>query len=173
MQGTHTSRVQAGLRLGFCLFLVSDVFFFAGFFWAYLHSSLAPAVELGSIWPPAGVVSISAFHVPLLNTVVLLSSGATVTWSHFSLVSGHFSTSFLSLALTILLGSFFSLLQVYEYYSSSFCISDSVYGSCFYLATGFHGIHVLIGSCFLLVALLRLLNFHFSPSRNLGFLFAC
>ena len=173
MLGSHTDRVQAGLRLGIFLFLVSELFFFLGFFWSYLHCSLSPNVELGSIWPPPGVSSVSPFHVPLLNTVLLLSSGATVTWSHFSLLSGQTSSRLTSLGLTLLLGVFFSSLQLFEYYISSFCISDSVFGSCFFLATGFHGIHVLIGTLFLLVAFLRIINFHFSPSRHLGFLFAC
>lgn len=171
--GLHTTRVQSGLRLGICLFIVSEIFFFLGFFWAYLHCSLSPNVELGSSWPPLGVSSLSAFHVPLLNTVVLLSSGATVTWSHASLMSGLPFSSFAALCLTVSLGLFFTLLQGFEYHISSFCISDGAYGSCFYLATGFHGLHVFIGTIFLLVSLFRLFNFHFSSSRHLGFEFAC
>ena len=144
-----------------------------GFFWAYFHCSLSPNVELGSCWPPLGVSSLSAFHVPLLNTVVLLSSGATVTWSHASLMSGLPFSSFVALGLTVSLGLFFTLLQGFEYHISSFCISDGAYGSCFYLATGFHGLHVLFGTIFLSVILFRLFYFHFSSSRHLGFDFAC
>jgi len=171
--GFHTLRVQGGLRLGIGLFIVSEIFFFLGFFWAYLHCSLSPNVELGSCWPPLGLQSLSAFHVPLLNTIVLLSSGATVTWSHSSLKSGFIGTSLFPLGLTVALGVFFSLLQCFEYHMCSFCISDSAYGSCFYLATGFHGLHVLIGTLFLRLCLFRLYLYHFTPTRHLGFEFAC
>jgi len=171
--GFHTIRVQFGLRIGIGLFIVSEVFFFLGFFWAYLHCSLSPAVELGSCWPPLGLQSISAFHVPLLNTVVLLSSGATVTWSHAALKSGSYSTSLVALSSTVLLGAFFTLLQGLEYHLSSFCISDGAYGSCFYLATGFHGLHVIIGTLFLTIRIWRIGAFHYSPSRHLGFEFSC
>ena len=171
--GFHSIRVQSGLRLGIGLFIVSEVFFFLGFFWAYLHCSLSPNVELGSCWPPLGLSSLNAFHVPLLNTVVLLTSGATVTWSHACLSSGSFSSSFSGLVVTVSLGAFFTLLQGYEYHMCSFCISDGAYGSCFFLATGFHGLHVIIGTLFLLVCLYRLVSNHFSSTRHLGFVFAC
>jgi len=171
--GFHTKRVQYGLRLGIGLFIVSEIFFFLGFFWAYLHCSLSPNVELGSCWPPPGLQSLRAFHVPLLNTVVLLASGATVTWSHAALKEGCSFLSLLALGLTVLLGAFFTLLQGFEYHISSFCISDSSYGSCFYLATGFHGLHVIIGTFFLTIRLWRLGALHYSPSRHLGFEFAC
>jgi len=171
-QGYHTHRVQYGLRLGMGLFIVSEIFFFLGFFWAYLHCSLSPNVELGSSWPPLGLQSLSAFHVPLLNTVVLLTSGATVTWSHASLKAGHTSTSFAAIGLTVLLGAIFTLLQCFEYHISSFCISDGAYGSCFYLATGFHGLHVLAGTLFLLIRLVRIGALHYTPSRQLGLQFA-
>jgi len=173
IQGFHTKRVQYGLRLGIGLFIVSEIFFFVGFFWAYLHCSLSPNVELGSCWPPLGLQSLSAFHVPLLNTVVLLSSGATVTWSHSALKTGSTPTSFAALGTTVLLGAFFTILQGFEYHISSFCISDGAYGSCFYLATGFHGLHVIIGTFFLTIRLWRILALHYTPSRHLGFEFAC
>lgn len=171
--GCHTLRVQSGLRLGIVLFIISEIFFFLRFFWAYLHCSLSPAVEIGSTWPPSGLVSLNAFHLPLLSTLVLLSSGATVTWSHSALQSGLFSSSLIGLSLTILLGLFFTLLQANEYYFSSFCISDGAYGSCFYLATGFHGLHVFFGTLFLFACLLRASFCHFTPDRHLGFVFAC
>jgi len=171
--GAHTLRVQSGLRIGMCLFIVSEVFFFLGFFWAYLHCSLSPNVELGSTWPPLGITPLNPFTVPLLNTFVLLSSGATVTCAHSNLKQGYTSTCFIFLALTVLLGFFFSLLQCFEYFSCSFTLSDGAYGSCFYLATGFHGLHVLIGSSFLLAILPRVASFHFTSTRHLGFEFAC
>jgi len=171
--GCHTLRVQSGLRLGILLFIISEIFFFLSFFWAYLHCSLSPSVEIGSVWPPSGLVSLSAFHLPLLSTIVLLTSGATITWSHSALQSGLSSSSNVSLLLTILLGLFFTMLQCTEYYLSSFCISDGSYGSCFYLATGFHGLHVFFGTLFLLTCFFRSLSCHFSPGRHLGFVFAC
>jgi len=164
--------VQSGLRLGMCLFIISEVFFFFAFFWAYLHRSLSPAVEIGSLWPPLGINSLDPFSIPLLNTFLLLSSGATVTWSHSSLVCGHTSTSALALFFTIFMGLSFGILQSIEYFYCSFTISDGVFGSCFYLATGFHGAHVLLGSLFLAICLCRLLSLHFTPSRHLGFEFA-
>jgi len=168
--GCHTSVVQTGLRLGFCLLILSEIFFFIRFFWAYLHCALSPNIELGSLWPPAGLVSLSPFGLPLLNTLVLLTSAATLTWSHTSLLNSSFSASFSGLAVTILLGLLFTSLQCYEFYQCSFCISDSVYGSSFYMATGFHGVHVLAGTAMLVVCLLRLVRCHFSPTRHLGFM---
>ena len=170
--GFHTRRVQFGLRLGMVLFIFSEVFFFFSFFWAYLHRSLSPAVEIGSLWPPVGISCLDPFTIPLLNTFLLLSSGATITWSHSCLVSGLFSHCVFSLLITLFLGFSFRFLQCAEYFYCSFTISDSVFGSCFYLATGFHGAHVVLGSVFLAVCLLRLLFFHFTPTRHLGFVFA-
>jgi len=164
--------VQSGLRLGMCLFIISEVSFFFAFFWAYMHRSLSPAVEIGSLWPPLGISSLDPFTIPLLNTFLLLSSGATVTWSHSSLVSASPFTSALALVLTIFLGFSFGFLQGIEYFYCSFTISDGVFGSCFFLATGFHGAHVLLGSLFLAICLFRLLYLHFTPSRHLGFEFA-
>jgi len=170
--GFHTLRVQSGLRVGILLFIVSELFFFLGFFWTYLHCSLSPNVELGSCWPPPGVTPIYAFSLPLLNTVILLTSGLTITYSHSCLLSASLLSSAWSLLCTLLLGLFFSVLQAYEYYCCRFCISDSAYGSCFFLATGFHGLHVILGVIFLTVSLFRLLSFHFSSGRHLGFVFA-
>jgi len=171
--GLHTIRVQSLLRFGIFLLIVSEIFFFVGFFWAYLHCGLSPNIELGSKWPPLGVRPLCATSVPLLNTLLLLTSGATVTWSHHCLVSSRYVTCFCSLSLTVVLGVWFTLLQVYEYYECSFTIADSAYGSCFFLATGFHGLHVLLGSLFLSVMLARVSASHFSCSRHLGFIFAC
>jgi len=172
-QGKHTVRVQSLLRSGMFLLIVTEIFFFVGFFWAYLHCGLSPNVELGSAWPPLGVSPLCATSVPLLNTILLLSSGATVTWSHHSLISSNFGSCFLSLTLTVLLGLFFTFLQGYEYFECSFTIADSAYGSCFFLATGFHGLHVFLGTLFLFVMLVRVSSCHFSCSRHLGFVFAC
>jgi len=172
-QGLHTIRVQSLLRSGMFLLIVSEIFFFLGFFWAYLHCGLSPNIELGSSWPPLGVQPLCPFSVPLLNTLLLLTSGATVTWSHHCLISSDLFTCFTSLSLTILLGVGFTLLQGYEYLECSFTIADSAYGSCFFLATGFHGLHVLLGTLLLLVMLVRVSSLHFTFSRHLGFVFAC
>jgi len=170
--GCHTSYVQVSLRLGFLLLIASELIFFFGFFWAYLHSSLAPSVELGCLWPPLGVVPLSPLHLPLLNTVVLLTSAATLTWCHCALLASDFLSSSFILLTTIGLGSFFTCIQAYEYSRCSFTIADSVFGSSFYLATGFHGAHVLIGTVFLLVCLHRICSFQLTSRRHLGLEFA-
>nr|YP_086873.1 cytochrome c oxidase subunit III [Amphisbaena schmidti]AAT08522.1 cytochrome c oxidase subunit III [Amphisbaena schmidti] len=168
-QGLHTSNVQRGLRYGMALFITSEVFFFIGFFWAFYHSSLAPTPELGGQWPPSGITPLSPIEVPLLNTAVLLASGVTVTWAHHAIMAGLRNEALQGLTLTALLGLYFTALQAMEYYEAPFTISDSVYGSTFFVATGFHGLHVIIGSSFLLVCLLRQLNHHFTTTHHIGF----
>nr|UPI55291.1 cytochrome c oxidase subunit III [Mezira sp.] len=168
-QGLHTIKVIKGLKMGMILFIVSEVLFFVSFFWAFFHSSLAPSVEIGMTWPPAGIEPFNPMEIPLLNTMILLCSGITVTWAHHSLMEGNHSYSTWSLAITIMLGITFSILQGYEYYEASFNIADSVYGSTFFVSTGFHGIHVLIGTTFLSVCLLRHLMCQFSASHHFGF----
>jgi cytochrome c oxidase subunit 3 len=168
-EGSHSVHVQDGLRLGVILFIVSEVLFFFSFFWAYFHSSLVPTIDIASVWPPVGIQPLNPWEVPLLNTVILLSSGVTVTWTHHSLVAGERIQRIQSLALTILLGLFFTLLQYLEYVEAAFSISDSVYGSTFYMATGFHGIHVIVGTTLLFVSFLRLLNTEYSSEHHFGF----
>lgn len=168
-QGLHTFAVSLGLRWGIILFIISEVFFFLSFFWAFFHSSLSPAIELGAIWPPSGINPFNPLQIPLLNTAILLASGVTVTWAHHSLIEGNHSQCIQRLFFTVILGIYFSILQAYEYIEASFCIADAVYGSTFFVATGFHGLHVIIGTTFLLVCLLRQLNLHFSPSHHFGF----
>nr|YP_010240833.1 cytochrome c oxidase subunit III [Calohilara tibetensis]QTG40241.1 cytochrome c oxidase subunit 3 [Calohilara tibetensis] len=168
-QGLHTMLVSKGLRWGMILFIISEVFFFISFFWAFFHSSLSPAIELGSMWPPAGIIPFNPFQIPLLNTAILLSSGVTVTWAHHSLMEGNHSQTTQGLFFTVLLGIYFSILQGYEYMEAPFTIADSVYGASFFMATGFHGFHVLIGTTFLLVCLIRHLNNHFSKTHHFGF----
>lgn len=168
-QGYHTSLVQKGLRYGMILFIVSEIMFFAAFFWAFFHSSLAPTVEIGSIWPPEGIITFNPWDVPLLNTIILLTSGATVTWAHHAITTGLRYEAIYGLILTILLAVLFTLLQAYEYIEASFNISDGIYGSTFYMATGFHGFHVIIGTIFLTVSLFRLINYHYTVSHHFGF----
>jgi cytochrome c oxidase subunit 3 len=164
--GCHTIAVQSGLRLSIVLFILSEIMFFASFFWAYLHCSLSPNVELGSLWPPAGILPLDCTSLPLLNTFVLLVSAATVTASHSLLRSSLTHSSSHCLLASVGLGFFFLLLQGLEYYLCSFTIADSSYGSCFFLATGFHGLHVLIGTIWLSVSLPRLCLGHYSSNRH-------
>lgn len=168
-QGLHTIPVAIGLRWGIILFIVSEIFFFISFFWAFFHSSLSPAIEIGAIWPPIGITPFNPFQVPLLNTAILLASGITVTWAHHSLIEGNHSQTTQGLFFTVLLGVYFTFIQGYEYIEAPFTIADAVYGASFYIATGFHGLHVLIGTTFLLICLIRHINYHFSKTHHFGF----
>nr|YP_009472952.1 cytochrome c oxidase subunit III [Dalsira scabrata]AST10182.1 cytochrome c oxidase subunit III [Dalsira scabrata] len=168
-QGNHTMKVTSGLKIGMILFILSEILFFISFFWSFFHSSLAPTVEIGMTWPPKGITVFNPMDVPLLNTMILLNSGMTVTWAHHSLMSNKFNEANKSLILTIMLGVTFSILQIYEYKEAKFCISDSIYGSCFFMMTGFHGIHVMIGTTFLMICYLRHIKFHFSMNHHFGF----
>nr|QWW91995.1 cytochrome c oxidase subunit III [Abscondita cerata] len=168
-QGLHTLKVVKGLRWGMILFITSEVLFFASFFWSFFHSSLSPSIEIGMIWPPKSIIPFNPIQIPLLNTTILISSGVTVTWAHHSLMENNYKQAIYSLILTILLGVYFSILQAYEYMESMFSIADSVYGSSFFMATGFHGIHVMIGTTFLAVCLFRQMKNHFSVNHHFGF----
>jgi len=168
-EGQHTNQVQIGLRSGMVLFILSEVMFFFGFFWAFFHSALAPVPEIGSLWPPLGITTIDAWGIPLLNTILLLSSGATVTWAHHAIVCGDGINAERALYITLILALFFTSLQGLEYLEATFTISDSVYGSTFFLATGFHGLHVIIGTIFLMVGTVRLRNHHFTKQHHFGF----
>ena len=166
--GLHSKIVVLGLQWGIVLFIISEVFFFVSFFWAFFHRRLAVAVELGTIWPPMGIQTFNAFSIPLLNTVVLISSGVRVTWTHHSLIDKNHNQAVASLGITIFLGIYFTLLQGIEYYEARFRIADSCYGCTFFIATGFHGLHVIIGTSFLFVCLFRLVNGAFRASHHFG-----
>lgn len=168
-QGLHSKVVSKGLRWGIILFITSEVLFFFSFFWAFFHSSLSPTIEIGLLWPPSGITPFNAIQVPLLNTIILLSSGVTVTWAHHALIENNFTQTAQGLFLTITLGVYFTSLQALEYWEASFSIADSVYGAAFFVATGFHGLHVLIGTTFLLICLIRHLICQFSHSHHFGF----
>lgn len=167
--GSHTALVSSGIRIGIVLFILSEVFFFFSFFWAYFHSSLSPTIEIGQLWPPTGLLTFHPFNIPLLNTIILISSGLTITWSHHRILNKNLNESKYSLLITILLGIYFRIIQLIEYTESSFSISDSIYGSTFFLATGFHGLHVLIGRTFLIICLIRINLLHFSSFHHFGF----
>lgn len=168
-QGLHTLNVTFGLNWGIILFIVSEIFFFVSFFWAYFYVRLYPAIELGETWPPINIKPFNPFQIPLLNTTILLTSGITLTWAHHGLIENSHTQSIQGLFITILLGVYFSVLQGYEYIEAPFTISDSRYGSTFFLATGFHGLHVLIGTTFLFICLIRHINNHFSKNHHFGF----
>lgn len=168
-QGHHTKAVQKGLRIGMILFIISEVIFFVSFFWAFFHSSLAPTVEIGAVWPPQGIEVLNAWEVPFLNTVILLMSGATVTWAHHALLQGNRTQTIIGLTLTVLLAVAFTSLQAMEYFEANFAISDGIYGSTFYMATGFHGFHVIVGTIMLTVCLVREYLYHFTREHHFGF----
>nr|YP_009144408.1 cytochrome c oxidase subunit III [Papilio glaucus]AKJ25889.1 cytochrome c oxidase subunit III [Papilio glaucus] len=168
-QGNHTIMVSKGLRWGMILFIISEIFFFISFFWAFFHSSLSPNVEIGAMWPPYSIIPFNPFQIPLLNTIILITSGVSVTWAHHAILENNFSQATQSLFITITLGIYFSILQAYEYFEAPFTIADSIYGSTFFMATGFHGLHVIIGTIFLTICLIRHLNSHFSNKHHFGF----
>ena len=166
--GNHTLAVQRGINMGVALFIVSEALFFLAIFWAFFHSALSPTIELGAQWPPMGIDAINPFELPLLNTVILLSSGVTVTYAHHSLIQGNRSGALYGLVATVILAVIFTVFQGIEYSVSSFTISDGTFGSCFYFGTGFHGLHVIIGTAFIAVGLWRLLAYHSTENHHLG-----
>lgn len=168
-EGHHTSYVRKGLKLGMVLFIASEIMLFFAFFWAFFHSALNPTLEIGSVWPPKGIIAINPWNIPLLNTLVLITSGAFITWAHYAIIAGDKNQSLFALQCTIQLAIFFTLLQYYEYCVAPFNISDSVYGSVFYMTTGLHGSHVLIGTIFLGVCYYRLIWSHFTDKHHIGF----
>jgi cytochrome c oxidase subunit 3 len=167
--GDHTLAVQKGLNLGVILFIVSEGLFFLAIFWAFFHSALTPTVELGAQWPPLGIEPINPFELPLLNTIILLSSGATVTYSHHALIKGDRAGALYGSIFTVLLAAIFTFFQGVEYNVSSFTISDGAFGTCFYFGTGFHGFHVIIGTIFLGVGLWRIYLYHLTDHHHIGF----
>ena len=171
-QGLHRKIVTNGLKWGIVLFITSEVFFFVSFFWAFFHSSLSPNIELGSKWPPLGVQAFNPWEVPLLNTIILVTSGVSVTWCHKAMEVNLFSQAKISLVLTVVLGIYFTAFQAIEYIEASFSIADSVFGSTFFIATGFHGLHVIVGTLFLLASLTRLIKGIFSKVIHMGLLIA-
>ena len=167
--GYHSPVVQIGLRYGMALFIASEVMFFVAWFWAYFNASLFPTVAIGSVWPPEGIHTFDPFELPLLNTLILLLSGVTVTWAHHALREGDRAGLIQGLSLTILLGLTFTGVQAYEYSHAAFGFKDGIYPSTFFMATGFHGAHVIIGTIFLIVCWFRATAGHFKPDHHFGF----
>jgi len=178
--GDHTPVVQIGLRYGMILFIASEVMFFVAWFWAFFNAALYPIIPtegagifevMGQegVWPPKGIETFDPWHLPFINTLILLLSGTTVTWAHHAIVEGDREGLKKGLWLTVILGAIFSLVQLYEYSHAAFGFSGSIYGATFYMATGFHGFHVLVGTIFLAVCLGRVYKGHFKPDHHFGF----
>jgi cytochrome c oxidase subunit 3 len=179
-QGDHTPVVRIGLRYGMILFIASEVMFFVAWFWAFFDASLYPKMPIPNFgefwaiigneapWPPAGIETFDPWHLPLMNTLILLLSGTTVTWAHHAVLHGDREGLKKGLWLTVLLGAFFSCVQGYEYAHAAFGFAGSIYGATFYMATGFHGFHVLVGTIFLAVCLGRAYKGHFTPDHHFG-----
>jgi len=165
----HTRPVKVGLRYGMALFIVSEVMFFAAFFWAFFNSSLMPTDQMGNVWPPKGIETLDPFDLPYINTLLLLLSGTTLTWAHHSLVEGNMKDAAQKTALTVIIGFVFLCVQMFEYSHVSFSLDGGIYPSTFFLATGFHGVHVFIGVCFLAVCYFRTKAGHFTPDDHFGF----
>ncbi len=176
-EGHHTRVVSLHLRYGMIMFIASEVMFFVAWFWAFFDASLFPGeasqvartAYTGGMWPPKGIEVLDPLHLPLYNTVILLLSGTTVTWAHHALIHNDRKGLITGLTLTVLLGLLFSSVQAYEYAHAPFAFKDSIYGATFFMATGFHGFHVIIGTIFLAVCLLRSLRGDFTPTKHFGF----
>lgn len=167
--GVHTLPVQNGLKIGMVLFIASEVMLFVAFFWGYFYSSLNFAHHEAFQWPPKGIITFDPMQLPYLNTLILLLSGTTVTWAHHEMLRGKFSKVTQALIITIVLGVVFSIIQIFEYAHAAFGLKDGIYPSNFFMATGFHGAHVFIGTIFLSVCLLRNMRREFKPNHHVGF----
>jgi cytochrome c oxidase subunit 3 len=186
-EGDHTPVVSIGLRYGMILFIASEVMFFVAWFWIFFemslfhhHRTLSSIDEVRAawaVWPPRGVIPVPPFHLALVNTLTLLTSGTTVTWAHHALQVGDRRSAKIGLLLTIILGLLFTTIQAYEYWHilseqlffSPAAANGGLYGSAFFMATGFHGFHVIVGTIFLTVCLGRLMGGGFSPKQHFGF----
>nr|QCQ69088.1 cytochrome c oxidase subunit 3 [Synchytrium taraxaci] len=170
--GYHTIVVQKGITIGFLLFLISEIMLFFSFFWAFFHSSLAPAVDIGSVWPPEGINAVNPWAIPLFGSCVLLASGFVLTLSHHAMILGKKDLALITMLITVLLGFLFIFLQANEYQMGEFTIADSIFGNVFYMTTGLHAIHVIAGVTFLTVGLIRMYFDSFTTEHHLGLEFA-
>nr|ALR69431.1 cytochrome c oxidase subunit III [Bemisia tabaci] len=162
-EGYRSLKINYAISTGMVSFIVSEIWLFVSFFWTYLYYSLSPDMSMGSVWPPYKIIEMSFLDIPLLNTLILLMSGFLVTWSHCELTMTKFSNTITSLSMSILLGMYFLVVQTYEYINSNFCFNDSVFGNSFFILTGFHGLHVLVGLIFLTLSMIQLSMKRFSP----------
>lgn len=166
--GLHSFLVRSGVEIGIILFILSEVIFFFSFFWSFFYFRLSPSIEVGSVWPPFSIYPLNPFAVPFLNTIILLRSGVSLTCSHNYLIINDEKNIKYFILITISLGVYFSLIQLLEYKELSFCIRDGAYGSIFFIGTGFHGFHVIVGSLFLIRAFYRFIKKEFSLTHHLG-----
>jgi cytochrome c oxidase subunit 3 len=166
--GHHTQQVKNGIVLGFYLFIVSEILAFFSVFWAYFHSSIVPTPELGGIWPPLGITPLNPFAIPLLNTFLLVSSGAFITYGHHALIAGNRNKAIVSFFITILLALIFTGFQAFEYFESPFSIADSVFGTVFFASTGLHGFHVIVGTIFIIVSFIRIISYTITKQTHIG-----
>ncbi|NOX41477.1 MAG: cytochrome c oxidase subunit 3 [Alphaproteobacteria bacterium] len=172
--GDHTPVVMIGLRYGMILFIISEVMFFVAWFWTFFKNALYPMTEgypaVDGVWPPVGIETFDPWHLPVINTLILLCSGAAATWAHHAIAHENNRKDLVrGLVLAIALGIMFTVFQAFEYSEAAFGFAGNIYGSTFFMATGFHGFHVIIGTIFLSVCLIRALNGHFTPKNHLGF----
>jgi cytochrome c oxidase subunit 3 len=176
-QGHHTGPVQISMRYGMVLFIASEVMFFAAWFWSFFNASLFPPASIAGVWPPPGIFPFDPWGLPFLNTLILLASGITLTWAHHGLIEGKQDQAVRGLALTILLGLVFTGVQAYEYGHAAFSFAfeegvagrGGIYPTVFFMATGFHGFHVIVGTIFLIVCYFRTRAGHFRPDHHFGF----
>ena len=168
-EGHQSSKVAQGLSMGMLLFITSEVMFFFAFFWGFFYNSINPDMGIGTVWPPTQLLVFDPWKVPLFNTLILLTSGSAVTNCHEAILNGNRPWAIFTLAFTIFLAIIFTSMQAYEYVYAGFDIADSVYGACFFMATGFHGFHVIIGSLFLTVCLYRLIKYQYTKEEHFGF----
>nr|WCJ52993.1 cytochrome c oxidase subunit 3 [Mindarus keteleerifoliae] len=167
--GNHNFFIMNLIKFSMIMFIISEMFLFISFFWNFLHNSLSPSIELGLNWPPKNIEFFNPLLIPLLNTIILLTSSFTITLSHFYLLNNNKKKSMNFLLLTMTLSMYFLMLQALEYNQATFTFSDSIFGSSFYMATGFHGLHVLIGTVFLMINYLRMKNLHLSFIHHISF----
>nr|AKM70018.1 cytochrome oxidase subunit III [Phloeomyzus passerinii] len=168
-QGKHNFFIMNLIKFSMILFIISEMFLFISFFWNFLHNSLSPSIELGLNWPPKNINFFNPILIPMLNTIILLTSSFTITLTHFYLLNNKKKKSIIYLNLTIILSIYFIILQMIEYKQATFTFSDSIFGSSFYMATGFHGLHVIIGMMFLIINLIRMIKNHFSFIHHISF----
>nr|AKM70241.1 cytochrome oxidase subunit III [Adelges laricis] len=168
-QGNHNFYIMNLIKFSMILFIISELFLFISFFWNFLHNSLAPSIELGLNWPPKNIIFFNPMMIPLLNTIILLTSSFTITLTHFFLLNNKLKNSKKYIKLTILLSIYFLLLQMFEYNQAMFTFSDSIFGSSFYIATGFHGLHVIIGTIFLIINFIRMIKMQMSFIHHISF----
>lgn len=168
-QGLHTKKVVKRIKLGIILFILSEVIFFSSFFWAFFHRRLSPSIEIGIQWPPLGIKPFNPINIPLLNTIILLTSGISITWAHNAIINNNLTKTLQRIFITITLGVYFTILQAVEYIEAPFTIADSIYGSVFFIRTGFHGIHVIIGTIFIIISNIRILKLHITKNHHVGF----